>query len=320
MAYFSSTLAKLSLLNSNPPPYPYLNIMTHLVLDITNPALAPLAAKVYSAKHAAVPNSKLPASFRDSLNEFYFRLTGENLNPEASTLTVVADNGKYKGLYRPSLYSSADGKAFVLQWGREALLLTPQKGGTFEGIDPEKLSISFAAVKYGNSLDVALRLMYFDEADSDFSMDVQVRSADRETELVAETLNNLLGRNPAKAVALLAKAPEINSFDGPQFSAGDLEEGVYDIISYRPVNTKWGLKHMLLCAPNPELGQKSAFELWSDQTSSSVLSLDPKINEEFPAQVTIWNKRQTKRGTIAANQTITLAASALPEANFDLDF
>lgn len=294
--------------------------MTHLILDITNSALAPLATKVYANKYAPVPNGKLPASFKASLNEFYKRLTGNDLDPEASSITVAADNGKYKGMYGPSLYASEDGAAFVLQWGREAISLKPKKGGTFEGVDPESLSITFAAVKYGNSLDVVLRLMYFDEADADFSMDVQVRALDRETELVAETLNNLLGRNPAKAVAMLAKAPEINSFDGPQFSAGDLEEGTYDIVSYRSLNTKWGLKHMLLCAPNPELGQESHFELWSDQTSSSVLSLNPTIDEAHPAQVTIWNKRQTKRGTIAANQTIILAADALPVSDLDLDF
>jgi len=297
--------------------------MTQLSLDITNPQLAALAARKYENKYTQVPNGKLPSAFSALLGEFYKRLTGKDLDAEASTLSIAADAGKFKAVYGPSLYASTEGDKLVIQWGREVIELTPNKGGTFEGINPETLSISFAAVAYGNSMDAVLRLMFFNEADEDFSMDIKPRPLDYQVPLVAETLNNLLSRNPKKAVAFFAPQPELNSFDGPSFSAGDLEEGVYVVQSYRAIETKWGKKHMLLCDANPELKQPVPFELWSDSTSSAILSLNPTISLEAPALLTIWGTRQTKRNTIAANQTLELSKGALgatAEGALDLDF
>jgi len=281
--------------------------MSQIILDISNPALAPLAVRSYEKKYTHVPNRVLPEAVRSQLQEIYIRLTSRPLDAEASTLSVAADDGRYKGIYGPSLYASKDGTQFIIQWGREAIALTPQKGGTFEEVSPENLSISFASVKYGNALDVVMRLMYFDEADNAFFLDIKPRAATKETELVAETMTNLMSRNPKKVVGMLAPQPELSTFDGEQYSAGDLEEGTYQIRSYRQLTTKWGTKYMMLVEANPELGQDNPFELWSDATSSAVLSLSPKIDGEHPATVTVFGKRQTKRGTIKADQSIALA-------------
>lgn len=295
--------------------------MAPIILDISNPLLAPLAARSYEKKYTHVPNKALPEAIKFQLGEVYKRLTGKDLDPEGSTMSVASDNGRFKAVYGPSLYAGKDGQTLIVQWGREAITITPQKGGTFLEVNSNNLSISFAAVKYGNALDAVMRLMYFDEADNDFYLDIKPRAVTKDTELVAETLTNLLSRNPKKVIDLLAPQPELSTFDGEQYSAGDLEEGTYQIRSVRAISTKWGLKHMLLVEAAPDLDRAEPFELWSDTTSSAVLSLDPKIDAEHPATVTIWGKRQTKRGTIAANQTITLAADALAASStMALDF
>lgn len=292
---------------------------THLVLDASNPALSLLAVRTYDKKYTAVPNGKLPVDFLHTLNEFYFRLTGNKLDPEASSLSVKAEQGRFQRVYGPSCYASKEKDAFVIQWGRESIKVTPQKGGTFEGIDPENLSISFASVAYGQQLEAVLRLMFFDEADEDYIMDISLWPINKETTLVADSLNALLTRNPSKIFAQFAPQPEMSSFAGPQYSAGDLEEGSYSCIGYRQVSTNWGTKYLLLCAEHAELNQPVPFEIWSDKTTTPVLSLAPVITPEAPAELAIWGKRQTKKGTIAANQSLQLAAGALPQVEGGLD-
>jgi hypothetical protein len=135
-------------------------------------------------------------------------------------------------------------------------------------------------------------------------------------------MNVLLTRNPAKALTQLAEQPEFSSFDGPQYSAGDLEEGDYTVVSYRQVATKWGVKYLMLCEASEELNQPVPFELWSDKTSTPVLSLSPTITTETPAKISVYGKRQTRKGSIAADTALNLPQGAIAqtEGGLDLDF
>lgn len=213
---------------------------------------ARLEARQYTKAYTDIPNRVLPASIKEALGLVYQGLTGNELPEDGSTFTVRADdNGTFKALYSPTIFSTED-KNIIIRWGSEDISLSVDGGKLSAPSGQKGLKLSFKEEQIGKYTEPVLSVAY-SSGGTVYTLPVPIRSADFENKLTSDILEALLSENP-DAIAeqiKLASDPSQRSessgsrLQGPFVKVAYLPLGQYKITTYRSKETDYGMDYFL---------------------------------------------------------------------------
>lgn len=304
---------------------------------------ARLETKSYDSAYTDVPNRALPETLKAELGVIYEALFGEDLPEDSNTFTVRADNGTFKRLYSPTVFSNED-KEVIVRWGdRDAIV----------GFSGGKLKIDGAASK--------LKLAFKDETIGKYdepvisasiakdgtlyTMPFPIRSADWENRMTGDILEALLEDSPEKIAENLAIAgdPSKRGQGGPRMQGhiikvAGMPLGEYKLTGYRSRETNYGTDYMIQAVIEEPFTattrvKDDVTEEWNDAevevsgfaivkpngALKKLLAAEPIISEESPATLHVldhgeWNGFATAK--------VALKCSAFVDSDdaFALDF
>lgn len=303
--------------------------ITTIDISTNSAELVPLAGREYTSEYTALPNANLPKSLRRDLDTVFQFLTGKELPLDENTFLVKARDGVYYRLFGPVLKVGVDGientengKTYI-QWGPSYVPINMVKGG-FTKPDGTEIEAEFGSYNFsGRGEDPAL-FVSVDTDDGQIVLPVAVRFSDWENPTEPKALNALLKKKPEDVVALLQKATAKGS-GGPRIEQDadidfkELEVNVpYEVISYYPCKTSYGLTYRILIKDQPEEGQVAG--VWAHSSIRPLLSTKPEINQEKPATLTIRSKEELDSGKMRIRSTLLLSRQEASEEDLNLDF
>lgn len=286
-------------------------------LALTNPVLAPLAARLYKSGYTNVPNTNLPAALREQCDVIYKALTGKDLPLDDASIAIKAQaDGSFDRLYPPKLYKSADGKSAVIRWGETVIELDEELKTLQKLPAKHKMSIAFSTCNFsGRGDDPSFRIKYFVDKDvTTFDCAVACKSYN---DYSAETFNTAYELEPESVLELMTSVPtgeggggDIHDIGGlikDAFPNGTTEQIEFPVIGYRSLTVKdkktgkdrqtfilkcQGITHEALNAFAPWTTEE--FESWGNPATNALLwaSPAPVISEEQPAALVATSGRR----------------------------
>ena len=304
---------------------------------------ARLESRSYDSAYTDVPNRALPEALRGDLEVIYEALTGDELPSDSNTFTVRADNGTFKRLYSPSV-SANEEKQIIIRWGDRDIPVTVDTGKvSVEGAD-KKVKFAFKDDTVGK-YDEAVLSVSIAKSGTLYSMPFPVRSADYENRMTGDVLDALLEEAPETIVENLAVAGDPSKrgeggprLQGPIIKVAELPLGEYQLTSYRPRETAYGLDYLIQAViPEPFVATTRAMdpdtEEWGDvevevsgfaivkpnNSLKKLLAAEPIISEESPATLKVLEHGEYN-GFKTAKVTLKCSAFVQDDESVELDF
>lgn len=299
-----------------------------------SPELAPLAGREYTSQYSALPNANLPKAMRQDLDKVFTALTGEELPLEENTFLIKSEDGVYTRLFGPILKVGVDGvegtetgKAYI-QWGNRYIPVSLSKDGVTVDINgqPVSLEAEFSEFNFsGRGNDISLMISVDEEDGSgQIVLPVATRFIDYENQPDIKALNAMMKKGKDKEILSLIQevtprgTGRQNADHDIEFR--DLEENVmYQVVSYRSVNTRYGQSYRIILADHPVPGETS--ECWAHSSLRPLLATLPEISVEKPAMLQIKEKTLMTDGKLRIRCSMILSQQEqLGDDSLDLNF
>lgn len=298
--------------------------------------LAPLAGREYTSRYTSLPNANLPKAMRRDLDKVFTALTGEELPLEENTFLIRSENRSYDRLFGPVLKAGSDdvegtegGRSYI-QWGNRYIPISLGKEGVTVDINgqPVSLESEFSMFNFsGRGEDVALMIAVDEEDESgQVVLPVAVRFTDYENVPDIKALNSLMKKNKEADIISLIENVSARGSGGSrqqadvEFDFRDLEEGAsYEVISYRPCETRFGMSYRIILANYPSEGQTA--ETWAHTTLRPLLATRPEITAEKPATLHIRERTVTDDNKVRMRCSLILThQEEVSDEDLNLDF
>ena len=215
---------------------------------------ARLEARSYDRAYTEIPNRALPATLSESLSVVHKGLTGEELPEQGSTFLVRADNnGTFKRLFSPAVYSTEGGDGLLIRWGSEDIPLKVGEGGVTSESGDKKLKFSFKEEQVGKYSEAVLSVSYSKDG-TVYSMPFPIKSVNWQEPVSADALDVLLDEAPQNIPAMCAVAPDPTKrgegssgprMEGPIIKIAQLPLGEYQVTTYRSRETAYGIDYLM---------------------------------------------------------------------------
>lgn len=305
---------------------------------------ARLETKSYESNYTDVPNRALPETLKAELEVIYEALTGDSLPEDSNTFTVRADNGTFKRLYSPTVFSTEGNAGVIIRWGDRDIPVEFVNGKIKVDGAATKTKFAFKDDTIGKYDEPVLSVSIAKEGTL-YTMPFPVRSADWENRMTGDILDALLEESPDKIAENLAVAgdPSKRGEGGPRLQGhiikvAHMPIGEYKLTSYRPRETNYGTDYMIQAViEEPFVAttrvKDEVTEEWNDAEVEvsgfaivkpntqlkKLLAAEPIISEESPATLHVlelgeWNGYATAKVALKCS-----AFTDSPDA-FDLDF
>ena len=300
----------------------------------SSPDLAPLAGREYSGQYVSLPNANLPKAMRRDLDKVFVSLTGEELPLEENTFLIKAEDGVYNRLFGPILKVGVDeiegteaGKAYI-QWGNRYIPVSLGKSGVSVDINGQTVSLEseFAEFNFsGRGNDIGLMISVDEEDGSgQVVLPIAVRFIDWENPPEIKALNALMKKG--KDADILSLVQEVAARGTGRQRADheidfrDLDEGEsFTVVSYRSVDTKYGVSFRVVLGDHPVVGETS--ECWAHASLRPLLATQPEISVEKPATIHIKEKTVGADGKVRIRCSMILSQQAEVDSDaLDLNF
>ena len=294
-------------------------------LDAKN--LGRLEGRNYERNFTPIPNSALPASYKQGLDIIHQALTGSPLDLETNTYAVSAKDGIFKRLYAPAVFSTAsvedgepDGLAIV--WGDERIPLYIDNGEIFttEENRTDKTT-KFVVKEYGQWKDPSITVSVTKDG-ATYSFPFVVRPQDLKNKLSNDEFELLAESATAAEIAPnvqpVPSGESAGRFLGHFVKVSALPCGEYIVTGYREkTGGNYGKDYFVQAKVNEpfeaEVGVKNG-EVWENVLTAiedwcivkpntamkKILAAGPIIDEENPAVLTVLDHYTTSAGNPAA--------------------
>jgi len=308
---------------------------------------ARLEARSYDRAYTEVPNRALPDTLSEGLSVVYQGLTGEELPEQGSTFLVRADNnGTFKRLFSPAVYSNEAGDGLLIRWGNDDIPLSVGEGGVTSESGDKKMKYSFKEEQIGKYPTAVLSVSY-SKSGTVYSMPFPVKSVNWEDPVSADALDVLLDEAPQNIPAMFAVAPDPSKRDessgprmeGPIVKIAQLPIGEYQVTTYRSRETQYGTDYLMQVVgiDEPFVGVTRRLDEatgeWGDAEVEIVgqcivkpnnalkktLSADPVITPQQPATLHVLEHGEYN-GYATARCKLVCDSFAKTADSFDLDF
>lgn len=310
--------------------------VTTINVSTNAPELVLLSGREYSRQYTALPNANLPRTMRDNLGVVFEYLSGEQLPLEDNTFLIKSDNGVYSRLFGPVLKAGSDevdgtatGELYI-QWGSKFIPLKAEKG-KFTRPDGTEIEAEFGQFNFsGRGEDPAIFVSADDpNGEGQVVLPVAVRFVDWKNPPDAKSMGVMLKKAPEQISTVIQPVATRGSGGGEssgrvqatqevEFRSLDVDTP-YQVISYYPCKTKFGLTYKVLIKDYPEVGEIGA--AWAHSSIKPLLATKPEITEENPAILTVKSKEQTDEGKwrIRANLLLSMSEE-VDESELNLNF
>ena len=309
---------------------------------------ARLEARSYDRAYTEIPNRALPATLSESLSVVHKGLTGEELPEQGSTFLVRADNnGTFKRLFSPAVYSTEGGDGLLIRWGSEDIPLKVGEGGVTSESGDKKLKFSFKEEQVGKYSEAVLSVSYSKDG-TVYSMPFPIKSVNWQEPVSADALDVLLDEAPQNIPAMCAVAPDPAKrgegssgprMEGPIIKISQLPLGEYQVTTYRSRETQYGIDYLMQVVgiEEPFVGtarqQDPNTGEWGDaeveivgqcickpnNALKKVLSAEPVITPQQPATLHVL-EHGTYNGYDTARCRLVCDTFVSSTDTFDLDF
>jgi len=309
---------------------------------------ARLEARSYERTYTEIPNRVLPATLSEALSIVHKGLTGEDLPEQGSTFLVRADNnGTFKRLYSPAVYTNEAQDGLVIRWGDNDIPLNVGEGGVVSQSGDKKLKFSFKEEQVGKYSEAVLSVSYSKDG-TVYSMPFPIKSADWENPVSADALDVLVDEAPQNIPSLLAVAPDPSKrgegssgprMEGPIIKIAQLPLGEYQVTTYRSRETQYGTDYLMqvvgieepfvgtIRQQDPNTGEWGDVEaeivgqciVKPNNALKKVLSAEPVITPQQPATLIVIEHSEYN-GFPTAKCKLVCDTFAKSADTFDLDF
>jgi len=305
---------------------------------------ARLETKSYDSAYTDVPNRALPDTLKAELGVIYDALFGEELPEDSNTFTVRADNGTFKRLYSPTVFSTEGNESVIIRWGDRDATVTFDNGKIKVDGAAAKLKLAFKDEAIGKYDEPVLSASIAKEGTL-YTMPFPVRSADWENRMTGDILDALLEESPEKIAENLAVAGDPSKrgeggprLNGPIIKVASMPLGEYTLTSYRPRETQYGLDYLIQAVVDEPFTattrvKDEVTEEWGDaevevsgfaivkpnNALKKLLAAEPIISEENPATLHVLEHGEYN-GFATAKVTLKCSAFTDSADAFDLDF
>jgi hypothetical protein len=310
--------------------------VTTINVSTNAPELVLLSGREYSRQYTALPNANLPKAMRENLAVVFNYLSGEELPAEDNTFLIKSDNGVYSRLFGPVLKAGQDevdgtktGELYI-QWGSKFIPIGAEKG-KFTRPDGTEIEAEFGQFNFsGRGEDPAIFISADDpQGDGQVVLPVAVRFVDWKNPPDAKSMGVMLKKAPEQIATVVQpvatrgsnsdnSSDRVTATQEVEFRSLEVDTP-YQVISYYPCKTKFGLTYKILIQDYPEVGEIGA--AWAHSTIKPLLATKPEINREKPALLTVKSKEQTEEGKwkIRANLLLSMAEE-VDESELNLNF
>ena len=305
---------------------------------------ARLETKSYESNYTDVPNRALPDTLKTELGVIYEAMFGEELPEDSNTFTVRADNGTFKRLYSPTVFSTEGNEGVIVRWGDRDANVTFDGGKIKIDGAASKLKLAFKDEAIGKYDEPVLSASIAKEGTL-YTMPFPVRSADWENRMTGDILDALLEESPEKIAENLAVAGDPSKrgeggprLNGPIIKVATMPLGEYTLTSYRPRETQYGMDYLIQAVVEEPFTattrvKDEVTEEWGDaevevsgfaivkpnNALKKLLAAEPIISEENPATLHVLEHGEYN-GFATAKVALKCSAFADSADAFDLDF
>ena len=310
--------------------------VTTINVSTNAPELVLLSGREYSRQYTALPNANLPKAMRNSLGVVFKYLSGEDLPLEDNTFLIKSDSGVYSRLFGPVLKAGTDeiegtstGELYI-QWGSKFIPIKAEKG-KFTRPDGTEIEAEFGQFNFsGRGEDPAILVSVDDPSgEGQVVLPIAVRFVDWKNPPDAKSMGVMLKKAPEQISTVIQPVATRGSGGGEntgrvqatqevEFRSLEVETP-YQVISYYPCKTKFGLTYKVLIKDYPEVGEIGA--AWAHSSIKPLLATKPEITEENPAILTVKSKEQMDDGKwrIRANLLLSMSEE-VDESELNLNF
>ena len=305
---------------------------------------ARLETRSYDSAYTDVPNRALPETLTNELEVIYAALTGDEFPTDSHTFTVRADNGTFKRLYSPTVFSTEGNAGVIIRWGDRDIPLIFDGGKVKAEGAAAKTKFAFKDETIGRYDEPVLSVSIAKEGTL-YTMPFPVRSADWEIRMTGDILDALLEESPDKIAENIAVAGDPSKrgeggarLQGPIIKVSGLPLGEYTLTAYRPRETQYGLDYMIQAVcPEPFVAttrvKDDVTEEWGDaevevsgfaivkpnNALKKLLAAEPIISEESPATLHVLEHGEYN-GYATAKVALKCTAFVDDVDSFALDF
>jgi hypothetical protein len=317
-------------------------------INLSDTNRARLEARSYDRAYTEVPNRALPKQLAEEMGVIYQAISGEPMPEQGSTFLVRADNnGTFKRLYSPAVYSNESGDGLVIRWGNEDIPLTVGEGGIRPSNGDAKAKMSFKEEQVGKYSEAVLSVSYSKNGVVT-SMPFPIKSVNWQEPVSADALDVLLDEAPQNIPALCAVAPDPSKrgegssgprMEGPIIKIAQLPLGEYQVTTYRSRETQYGIDYLMQVVgieepfvgtarqQDPNTGEWGDVEVEivgqcivkPNNALKKVLSADPVITPQQPATLHVLEHGEYN-GYATARCKLVCDSFVKSSDTFDLDF
>jgi len=306
---------------------------------------ARLESRSYDSNYTDVPNRALPESLRADLGVIYEALTGDTLPEDSNTFTVRANQGTFKRLYSPTVFSTEGNAGVIIRWGDRDIPLTFDGGKVNVEGAAAKTKFAFKDDTIGKYDEPVLSVSIAKEGTL-YTMPFPVRSADWENRMTGDILDALLEESPDKIAENLGVAGDPSkrgegngpSLQGQWIKVAELPIGTYKLTSYVPKETEYGMDYMIQAViEEPFVASSRAkdpvTEEWGDvevevsgyaivkpnNALKKLLAAEPIISDESPATLHVLEHGEFN-GFKTVKVALKCTAFVQDDESVELDF
>lgn len=303
-------------------------------LGTENKALAPFQTRRYDNKYTPITFGELnqvSPQMASAWGLFVQWLSGEKPNDADIAFTIRANEGVFDRIFGATLCRKDDQIGFMV--GNKFYPVNFKKGVP-EAPDGLEVGASFAMAKLNGYESVYFNVNIYVEAKSaNVTYTVPVRLTEQAMDESSSNLNTFLKRDLKALRNALDEFPNLSG--GLTLKLNQLDLGTYRVTGYRAVNAKHGVTYILdiegqggdiVYSLEPmgmlTMGESANIDkcsVWANYKLSSVLSLDPVITPEKPAELQVASMRKTKAGHVSVDVAL-IVDLAVADDYLDLSF
>lgn len=226
---------------------------TKIDVNLSERNRARLESRSYDANYVDVPNRALPESLKEELGVIYTALTGDEFPEDSHTFTVRADNGTFKRLYSPTVFSTEGNAGVIIRWGDRDIPVSFDGGKIQVEGAAAKTKFAFKDDTIGKYDEPVISVSIAKDGTL-YTMPFPVRSADWENRMSGDILDALLEESPEKIAENLAVAGDPSKrgeggggprLQGHIIKVATMPVGTYKLTSYRPRETQYGMDYLI---------------------------------------------------------------------------
>lgn len=313
-------------------------------INLSDRNRARLESRSYESNYTDVPNRALPEALRGELNVMYEALSGETLPEESNTFTVRSQDGTFKRLFSPTVFSTEAG-GLIIRWGDRDIEVVAADGKLSVPTSAPKLKLAFKDDTVGK-YETAVLSASIAKDGTLYTMVFPVKSADFENRMTGDILDALLEESPdkiAENISVAGDPSKRGEGTGPRMQGrfvkvSAMPLGEYKLIGYRERETAYGMDYMLQAViEEPFVAsvreKDEVTEEWGDVDAEisgfcivkpngalkKLLAAGPIIDEENPAMLHVLEHGEFN-GFRTAKVALKCTAFIEDDASFALNF